>query len=471
MKVLYASSEATPFAKTGGLGDVTGALPNALVKDGADVRVIMPLYEDIPAGFRNSMLFIGSTVVPLGWRQQYAGLFMLKFNGVIYYFVDNEYYFKRKGFYGFFDDGERFAFFSKAILELMPLMDFYPDVLHCNDWQTALAPLMLDCYYRNIDGYTNMKTVLAIHNIEFQGRMSPFVLGDVFGLPSSHYHFAEYKNDANMLKAGIESANKVVTVSPTYAEEILSPFYAYGLEDILNARRFKLCGIVNGIDTKLFNPETDSALFRRYGLDTIAKKAKNKSGLQALLGLPVADKPLIGMVTRLSAQKGIDLLLCVADQILSMDIQMVVLGTGDWKYENALSELARRYPNKLSVVINFSVDIASKIYGASDMFLMPSKFEPCGLSQMIAMRYGSIPIVRETGGLKDTVIPFNPVDMTGVGFTFKTFDAYDMLDAIRRAVGSYQNKNEWSAVVKNAMSADWSWAKSAKAYAELYKSL
>ena len=471
MKILFATAEAGPFIRTGGLGDVAAALPPALVKEGQEVNVVLPLYQDIPDRFRQNMRYLGNVIVPLGWRQQYAGLFSYAYQGVNFYFIDNEYYFKRHGLYGHFDDGERFAFFSKAILEVMPLMSFYPDVLHCNDWQTALAPLMLDLFYRERWGYKFMKTVLSIHNIEFQGAMDKFVIEDVFGIPASHYRIAEYRNNANMLKAGIECANRVVTVSPTYAKEILDPYYAYGLEKILDIRQFKLSGILNGIDTELYDPMKDPALFQHFSVKSIKRKAKNKSGLQELLGLPVVDRPMIGMVTRLTPQKGLDLVLHVIDELMSKDIQLVILGTGDWKYESAFQELAKRYPHRLAAVINFSADLASKIYAASDMFLMPSKYEPCGLSQMIAMRYGSIPIVRETGGLKDSVVPFNPVEKTGTGFTFKTFNAYDMLDAINRALGSYYNEEEWKAVVTNAMSEDFSWRQSAKKYIELFESI
>lgn len=471
MKILFAASEAGPFIRTGGLGDVAAALPVALSKENNDVRVILPLYEDIKPAYRNNMVFVGSAYVSVGWRKQYAGLFYCIYNNVTFYFVDNEYYFKRKGLYGFFDDGERFAFFSRAILELMPMMNFYPDALHVNDWQTALVPVFLDSFYRSRPEYAGIKTVLAIHNIEFQGSMDKYCIKDLFGLPDHTYSVAEYKNSANMLKAGIEASNKVVTVSPTYSEEILNPFFSYGLEDILRVRRYKLSGILNGIDTELYDPLTDAALFQRFSLKSIGRKAKNKEGLQALVGLPVSDKPLIGMVTRLTAQKGIDLVLRVIDDIMSLDIQLVILGTGDWKFENALHEAQKKYPLKLAVVINFSSDLASKIYGGTDMFLMPSKFEPCGLSQMIAMRYGSVPIVRETGGLKDTVIPYNPETKEGRGFTFNSYDAFDMLDAIKRAVNLFENKAEWRIIVKNAMAADMSWTSSAKSYIDLYKNL
>lgn len=473
MKILFATSEAGPFMRTGGLGDVGAALPIALNKAGQDVRVIMPLYEGISNNFRQTMRFVGSKIVYLGWRQQYAGVFECQYDGVTYYFIDNEYYFKRTPIYGHFDDGERFAFFSKAVLDVLPMIDFIPKIIHCNDWQTALIPVMLDAFFRGAQGYEMMRTVLTIHNIEFQGRMDKMCITDVYGIPSHFSNRVEYSGDANMLKGGIECADKVTTVSYTYAQEILNPYYAYGLEYILNKRAYKICGILNGINTTIYDPETDKALFKNFNVNNFIKsKPANKKGLQEMVNLPVSEeKPIIGMVTRLTNQKGLDLVMEVIEEILSMDIQMVVLGTGDWKYESALQELSRRYWNKLAVIINFSADIASKIYGGTDMFLMPSKFEPCGLSQLMAMRYGSIPIVRETGGLKDTVPPFNPVEKTGRGFTFKTYNAYDMLDAIKRAVGTFYNKEEWNALVTNAMSADYSWTASAKQYIELYKGL
>ena len=472
MKVLFATSEAGPFLRTGGLGDVGAALPNALTKAKQDVRVIMPLYQGIPAGYRQTMKFLGSKTVSLGWRQQYAGVFECAYEGVTYYFIDNEYYFKRGTVYGHYDDGERFAFFSKAVLDVLPLIAFKPDVVHCNDWQTALIPVMLDAFYREKKFYQKMRTILTIHNIEFQGNMDRGCIQDVFGIPAEFSSRVEYNGCANMLKGGIECADKVTTVSATYAEEIRNPYYAYGLEHILAKRAYKISGIVNGIDVDLYNPATDKALFANYTAANAKKnKAINKKGLQEMVNLPVANKPLIGMVTRLTNQKGMDLIMDVLEEILSMDLQMVVLGTGDWKYEAALNEMAKRYGNKLAVIINFSQDIASKIYAGSDLFLMPSKFEPCGLSQLIAMRYGSIPIVRETGGLKDTVPAFNPEEKTGRGFTFKTYNAYDMLDAIRRSLTAYGNKEEWAAVMKNAMAGDYSWKVSAQQYIALYKGL
>lgn len=473
MKILYATSEAGPFIRTGGLGDVSASLPISLAEEGAEVAVILPLYEDIPANFKSHMIFLGSCIVPLGWRNQYAGLFKYQYKGVSFFFVDNEYYFKRKGLYGHFDDGERFAYFSKAVLELIPLMKFFPDVIHSNDWQTSLIPVMLDSFYRTNKLYSKIKTVQAIHNIEFQGRMDKYVISNVFGIPAQNASMVEYKGDANMLKGAIEASNKVVTVSPSYAKEILDPYFAYGLEFILHEKQYKLQGILNGIDTELYNPATDKALFTNFTTKNIQKKVENKKALQKMIGLPESgEKPMIGMVGRLTGQKGIDLVLRVIHEILSFDVQLVILGTGDWKYENKIKEIEKQYPTKLNAAISFSSDMASKIYGASDMFLMPSKFEPCGLSQMIAMRYGSVPIVRETGGLKDTVDAFDPETGKGVGFTFKSFDAYDMLDAIRRAVLTYyQKKDDFAIIRKNGMDRDFSWRKSAKEYIDMYKSL
>lgn len=471
MKILFATSEAGPFLRTGGLGDVSAALPLALSKQNQDIRIIMPLYDSIKDIYRQTMLFVGSITVTLGWRQQYAGIYTCVYEGITYYFIDNEYYFKRVGVYGHYDDGERFSFFSRAVLEAMPLIEFYPEIIHCNDWQTGLIPVMLDCFYREKEQYKNIKTVMTIHNIEFQGSMDKVCISDVFGISESHRSIVEYGNNANMLKAGIEAANVVTTVSKTYAGEILNPFYAYGLESILSQRSYKIHGIINGIDTDLYDPLKDKALFVNFSWRSINRKPSNKKGLQELVNLPVNDKPLIGMVTRLTNQKGMDLVMEVLEEILNMDLQMVILGTGDWKYEVALQEMAKRYGQKLAIIINFSQDIASKIYAGSDFFLMPSKFEPCGLSQIIAMRYGSIPIVRETGGLKDTVPPFNPMDGTGNGFTFKTYNAYDMLDAIKRGIGTYYNEEQWNKLILNAMKGDYSWKASAKEYIDLYKSL
>lgn len=471
-KILFASSEAAPFIRSGGLGDVAGALPKALNSLGADTRVILPLYYDIPADFRNTMQYIGSVYVTLAWRYQYAGVFMSKHEGVTYYFIDNEYYFKRNGIYGHYDDAERFAFFSKACIEVLPLIGFYPDVIHSNDWHTALVPVFLDTFYRGREGYKFIKTVFTIHNIEFQGKYGRRLIQDILGMPEGSERLVEYGDTVNFMKGAIESASAVTTVSSTYAGEIMDKYYAYGLEDILRKRSFKLSGIVNGIDEKLYDPMTDKALFANYSLNSIDKKKANKEGLCKLLNISYnEDRPLIGMVTRLTEQKGLDLVTAVIDQIIEKGAYLVILGKGDWKYEDVLKKYESKYPNNMRVVINFSQDLASKIYAGSDMFLMPSKFEPCGLSQMIAMRYGSVPIVRETGGLKDTVIPFDPTALSGTGFTFYSYNSYDMLDAVSRAIGTFYNKTEWNALIKNGMTSDFSWTASAKRYLELYNNI
>lgn len=473
MKILYVASEAAPFVKSGGLGDVAGALPKALAKQKHDVRVVIPFYkEEIREELQTTMKYVGATFVDLSWRRQYAGVYETQIDGVKYYFIDNEYYFKRRGLYGHFDDGERFAFFSKAILEILPIIDFYPDVLHCNDWQTSLVPVFLDVFFRYAEEYKNIKTVLTIHNIEFQGKYDSKLITDILGLPEWAHSIVLNNEDTNYMKGGIESVSLVTTVSETYANEILDPFFAFGLEGILRERQYKIHGVVNGIDMNLFDPSKDKALFKNYTQATIADKKANKKGLCDMVALPYSEKrPMIAMVSRLTEQKGLDLLGYVADELMKADLQVVVIGTGDWKYENMVKSIESRYPEKFRAILAFSSDLASKIYAASDMFLMPSKFEPCGLSQLIAMRYGSVPIVRETGGLKDTVPPYNPQTREGKGFTFKTYNAYDMLDAIWRAFGFYieENKQNWNNIIKNGMNSDFGWEISAKKYLEIYK--
>ena len=473
MKVLFVAGEANPFIKTGGLADVAGSLPKALVEKGIDARVMIPLYLGIPQEMKNNMQYLGNCFVQLSWRSQYCGVFSYVYQGVTYYFIDNEFYFKRHGIYGHYDDGERFAFFSKAILESLKIIDFAPDIIHANDWHTALVPVFLDCFYRGDKYCANAQTVYTIHNIEFQGQYGDGLIEDVLGLNYDQSLLVRYAGCVNYMKGGIESAARVTTVSPSYANEILDPYYGYGMQDILNARKFKLSGIINGIDEEKNNPATDQSLFKNYDINSIENKKFNKVGLQQLLGLPVNENvPMIGMVGRLTHQKGIDLVTAVMDRILDMDVQVVILGTGDWKYENILKDMQNRYPGKLRAIINFSSDMASKIYAASDMFLMPSKFEPCGLSQMIAMRYASVPIVRLTGGLKDTVQAYNHETGEGDGFTFLTYNASDMLYAIERAVGLYRDyKEDWNKVVLNGMKKDFSWSTIANQYIDLYKSI
>ena len=470
-KILFVASEALPFVKTGGLADVAGSLPKALNKLGADCRVILPYYLDIKNEFRQTMQFLGNCYVSLAWRYQYCGVFTYKYQNVTYYFIDNEYYFKRHGLYGYYDDAERFAFFSKAVLESLNILDFTPDIIHCNDWHTALVPVFLDTFYRNQKESQNTKTVFTIHNIEFQGKYGEDVIGDILGLPMDKSCLVENDGCSNYMKGGIECSNAVTTVSPTYANEILNPYYGYGLDNILSKRKFKLSGIINGIDIETIDPNVDKAIFKNYSLQTIGDKAFNKKGLQEMLDLAInPNVPLIGMVGRLTHQKGMDILeSCLEDILSKNNVQIVILGTGDWKYENFLKELQQKYIGKLRVIINFSSDMASKIYAGSDMFLMPSKFEPCGLSQMIAMRYGSIPIVRETGGLKDTVKPFDSETKIGCGITFYDYTCQQLEFAVERAVGLYNDyKDLWATMVENAMTQDFSWDNIAKKYMLLY---
>jgi len=471
MKVLYAVSEAKPFIASGGLGDVAGSLPIALRKRLIGCRVVMPLYEGIPEKFKAEMRFITHITIPVAWRRQYCGIFEAKYNGVIYYFIDNQYYFKRQGIYGHYDDAERFAFFSRAVLEIIPYIDFKPDVINCNDWQTALVPVYYSKYYAQAPGFENIKTVFTIHNIQYQGKFGMEVLEDVVGMNYEDASLLEMDGDINFMKGAIECSNIVSTVSPTYAEEILSPYFSHGLDSILNARKWKIHGILNGIDTESNNPETDKNLVAPFNADAPEGKAKCKEDLQAEMGLPVrADVPVIGMVSRLVSHKGFDLVQCVLEEILQTeDVQFVVLGSGDWQYECFFTDLAAKYPEKLGVKIGFIPALASKIYGGSDIFLMPSMSEPCGLSQMFAMRYGSIPVVRSTGGLRDSVIDSGLGE--GNGFVFENYNAHEMLHAIRRAIGGYADKEGWAILRDRAMRCDYSWGASANKYIKMYKQL
>ena len=472
MKVLYVASEALPFMASGGLGDVAGSLPVALRKRLIGCRVVMPLYDSIKQEYKDQMKFITSISVPVSWRRQYCGIFEAKYNGVIYYFLDNQYYFKRDGIYGHYDDAERFAFFARAVLEIIPHIDWKPDIIHCNDWQSALTPLYYSCYYANQMGYENIKTVFTIHNIQYQGKYGDELLNDVLGIAPEYNNLIMYDGLVNFMKAGIECANKVTTVSPTYAKEILDPWYSYGLDSILNQRSWKLCGILNGIDTDNYNPATDKAIAQNYDESDYKKgKAACKKTLQEQMGMAVRDDvPLIGIVSRLVEHKGLDLIKEVMEKSLwERDVQYVVLGSGEWQYETFFRELHNKYPDKIGVTIGFVPDLARKIYAGADLFLMPSKSEPCGLSQMVALRYGTLPIVRETGGLKDSITDCG--DGEGNGFTFKTYNAYDMLGAIYRGVEAYNDKQGWQVLVKRALECDMSWGKSANEYIRMYKSL
>ncbi len=471
MKVLYAASEALPFIASGGLGDVAGSLPQALRKRLVGCRVVMPLYDGIKQELKDTMKFITNICVPVAWRRQYCGIFEAKAGGVIYYLLDNQYYFKRDALYGFYDDAERFAFFSRAILEMLPHIDFKPDIIHCNDWQTALTPLYYSTIYANQPGYENIKTVFTIHNIQYQGVYGEELIDNVVGIDHAYRNLIEYDGAVNLMKGGIECANAVTTVSPSYATEILDPWFSHGLDPILKERSFKLRGILNGIDVINYDPETDKDIFKNYTADNIRGKYVNKRELQKLLGLPEkSDTPVMGMVTRLVSHKGLDLCKAVLDELLATtDIQLVVLGSGDYQYEEFFRGLAARYPDKVGLCLGFIPDLARKIYAGADIFLMPSKSEPCGLSQMVALRYGTIPIVRETGGLRDSVQDSG--DNEGNGFVFSSYNAHDMLHAIRRAVEGYSDKKGWSILVKRAMDSDNSWGKSANEYIKMYKEL
>lgn len=468
MKVLYATSEALPFIASGGLGDVAGSLPHALRKRLIGCRVVLPMYDTIKQELKDTMKFITHISVPVAWRRQYCGIFEAKYNGVIYYLIDNQYYFKRDTIYGHYDDAERFAFFSRAVLEIIPYIDFKPDIIHCNDWQTALTPVYYSAMYANSPGYENIKTIFTIHNIQYQGVYGKELLEDVLGIPADKASLLEYDGCINFMKGAIECADKVTTVSPSYADEILDPWYSHGLDSILNERRYKLSGILNGIDTVGYDPATDKCIKANFSADDISGKKIDKEELQKEMGLPVKPGvPVIGMVTRLVSHKGLDLVKGILDELLATsEMQLVVLGSGDYEYESYFRWIAEKYPDKVGLRIGFVPKLARKIYAGTDMFLMPSKSEPCGLSQMVALRYGTVPIVRETGGLRDSITDCG--DGKGNGFTFKSYNAHDMLDAIRRALTLYYN-GDWNELVLRALNCDFSWGRSANAYIRLYK--
>lgn len=471
MKVLYCTSEATPFVSTGGLAEVAGSLPQALRLRLIGCRVVMPLYDDIPQELRDGMKFLTSLSVPVAWRRQYCGVFEARAGGVIYYLIDNQYYFKRHGLYGHYDDAERFAFFSRAALEMLPYIDFRPDIIHANDWQTALVPVYYSIFYSNADWFRGIKTVLTIHNIQYQGKYGEELIEDVLGIPKSSLSVLQFGDGINFLKGAIECANRVTTVSPTYAEEILDPWYSCGLDSILRERRWKLAGILNGIDTGSYDPATDPDLYANYSADDPAGKAVNKEELFRRLNLaPGGRVPLIGMVTRMVSHKGLDLVRESLDTLLgTTDCRFVILGSGDWEYETFFRELQGRFPGRVCACFGFVPELSRKVYAASDIFLMPSRSEPCGLSQMIALRYGAVPVVRETGGLKDSVRDSG--DGEGNGFTFRNYDAADLLRAVGRAVQGYLDPEGWAVLTKRAMECDFSWGHSANEYIRLYRSL
>ncbi len=466
-KILFVASEAAPYIATGGLAEVVGSLSKALAATGDyDVRVIIPLYSDIKPQFRQEFKFIGSIFIPLAWRNQYCGIFTYEKDGVTFYFIDNEYYFKRPGCYGYYDDGERFAFFSRSVMEVLDFVKFYPEILHCHDWQAALAAIYLKTIYCHREEYQFTRAVFTIHNIEYQGKYSLDILEDLFGISNDYRYLVEYDNCINLMKGAIECCEKVSTVSPRYAEEIKTAYHAHGLQDIICKNHFKLCGILNGIDPDYYNPETDKSLFANYNAEKPENKKVCKAELQRMLGLPVrAEVPVVAMITRLVSHKGLDLVKAVIEEFLAQDVQFVLLGTGDSMFEHYFGDLQNRYKGKVVSCITFNADLSRKIYSGADIFLMPSKSEPCGLSQMISSRYGAIPVVREVGGLYDSIKPYGA---GGNGFTFANYNAYDMLYVLREAVNLFYNKDEWKKLVYKAMTTDFTWKNTAKFYEEMY---
>lgn len=475
MQIVFASAECAPFVKTGGLGDVAGSLPAALVRAGAEVIVMVPKYATIKDEYKAQMEHFSDFYVSLGWRNEYCGLEKLEHDGVTYMFVDNERYFARDYPYGFFDDGERFAFFSKAITESLQHLPegFECDILHCNDWQTALAPVFLREFYQGLPLYDRVKTVFSIHNVAFQGQFSDTVMEDILGVAHIPAAATQLRCDAcsiNYMLGALHYADAITTVSPTYAGEIQTPEFGEGLDGVLRERSYALQGILNGIDVAAFDPATDKRIAANYTVEDRSGKAVCKAKLQEELGLEVRDdRPLMVMVTRLTRQKGLDLVMYALDRILSGGVQVAVLGTGDRDYEDGLRYFQDKYPGTMAARIEFDPALSQRMYAAADMFLMPSKFEPCGLSQIIAMRYGTLPIVRETGGLKDTVIPYNEFTGEGTGFSFTNFNGDEMGDAVFRAARLFwDNREAWNQLVTQAMSQDFSWTRSADKYLDLY---
>lgn len=472
-KILFVGAEAVPFASTGGLGDVMGSLPAALAGQGdADVRAVMPLYGSVSADFRAKMKKVCEFTVHLSWRQQYCGVYEYACGPATYYFLDNEYYFNRQSLYGQYDDGERFAFFSHAVLDMLPLLNFFPDVLHANDWQAALTVIYLKHKYGADARFGNIKTVYTIHNIDYQGIYDPAILGDVFDLPESARSCVEFDGCINLTKGAIVCCDRLTTVSCRYAEELRSSYFSGRLSGIICENAYKTSGIVNGIDLTYYNPTVDRDIKFPYDVNDRTGKAENKLELQRILGLPESPTtPVIAMVSRLASHKGFDLVCRVLEEMLQWDIQFVLLGTGEASLEGYFTDLAKRYPSKVGVVLAFNKALSKQIYAGADMFLMPSKSEPCGLSQMIASVYGAVPIVREVGGLFDTIKPFNPESGEGNGITFATYNAHDMMDAVRRAVSLYENGEQWARLTYNAMTHDFSWGASAKGYFGIYNTL
>lgn len=473
MKILIAASEANPLAKSGGLADVAAALPKALNQRGADARIVMPKYEEIPDYYIQQFERIAEFYVNFGWRSQYCGLFRADINGVIYYLIDNEFYFRRRGLYGYDDDAERFVFYGVAVMEAVRYMDFRPDIVHCHDWQAGLIPFLLRTRYSQDPAWDGVSSVFTIHNLMYQGLFGIDQLKELIGAGDDLFtpDKLEFHGAGSCMKAGLVYADKLTTVSETYAKEIQSWEYGEKLDGMLRARSGDLTGIINGIDTELFDPMNDDALHTPYR-SSVARKRKNKLSLQAELGLPESEEvPMLGIVSRLVESKGLDLISWKLEELMQEDVQLVVLGAGDWHYENALNQLVAHYPQKAAVWLGYNDRLARRIYAGSDIFLMPSRFEPCGLSQLIALRYRSIPVVRETGGLKDTVFSYNEESGEGNGFTFTHYNADDFMYTVRRALHFYRDEAAWRRIVENAGKEDYGWSRSAKAYIALYDQL
>jgi len=477
LKILYAASEALPYASTGGLADVVGSLPKAVKKElgrGADVRVVIPLYPTVRRKYAEEITMTSEINVRLAWRNQYCGIWQTESEGVIFYFIDNEYYFNRQFLYGSFDDGERFAYFGKAILELMAAVNFYPDVLHANDWQTAPAVIYLKRKYAHLPAYENIRVLFTIHNIDYQGIYDFSILGDVFELAEWDRGVVEYNGCINLLKGAIVCADKVSTVSDRYADEILTEYYASGLHHILRASQDKLVGILNGIDVNYYSGESDPEIAANFTAQNLAPKALCKAELEDICGFShEPETPILAMVSRLAAHKGFDLVCRVIDELLSQtSLRFALLGTGEFELEDFFVRLAERYPSRVCVKLEYNKTLSKKFYAGADMFLMPSKSEPCGLAQMIASRYGTVPIVRETGGLFDTIKPYNKYTGEGNGFTFANYNAHEMKDVVENSIKLYmENPAEWSHLVKSAMNMDFSWRVSAKKYIDIYEKL
>lgn len=480
LKILFVAAEAVPFAKTGGLGDVIGSLPKELKQQGVDARVIIPNYQDIPEKYKKEMVLKSKFVVQVGWRQKYCGVLELEYQGITFYFIDNEYYFKRHGFYGYNDDAERFGFFARAVLESLNKIDFMPDVIHCHDWHTGMVSVLLDAHYRQLPEYAHLKTLFTIHNLRYQGIFPKEILQDVLGLDWKYFtpEGVEFNNTVNFLKGGLAYSDMISTVSRTYAEEIQDPYFGEQLDGFLRKRQDNLVGIINGIDYDDYNPATDSKIFANYDVKSLAKRTENKLALQKQLGLAVnVDIPMIAVVSRLVGPKGIDLMeRRLVDMLKGMEMddhvaQLVVLGTGEARYENFFRYIAWQYPGKISANIMFDDAMARQIYAGADMFLMPSLYEPCGIGQLIAMRYGCVPVVRETGGLRDTVEPYNEETGTGNGVSFANYNAHEMSNAIDAAFEMFRNKKQWQQVISNGMNSDYSWQKSAQQYQAVYKKM